>query len=68
MFEFRATTQNFSPAIIEIDAAMRAGRLVHDGNPALEWCLGTSWAKLTDAESCIQRNNSPIGRSMRLSR
>jgi phage terminase large subunit-like protein len=40
MFEFRATTQNFSPAIIEMDAAMRAGRLRHDGNPVLEWCVG----------------------------
>jgi phage terminase large subunit-like protein len=35
-----APTQNFSPAIIELDAAMRAGRLHHDGNPVLEWCLG----------------------------
>jgi phage terminase large subunit-like protein len=33
-------TQNFSPAIIELDAAMRAGRLRHDGNPVLEWCIG----------------------------
>ena len=40
MLEFRATTQNFSPAIIELDAAMRAGRLRHDGNPVLEWCIG----------------------------
>jgi len=32
MHEFRATTQSFSPAIIELDAAMRAGRLRHDGN------------------------------------
>jgi phage terminase large subunit-like protein len=39
MHEFRATTQNFSPAIIELDAAMRSGRLHHDGNPVLEWCL-----------------------------
>ena len=39
MLEFRATTQNFSPAIIELDAAMRSGRLRHDGNPVLEWCL-----------------------------
>jgi phage terminase large subunit-like protein len=39
-FEFRATTQNFSPAIQELDAAMRAGRLRHGGNPVLEWCLG----------------------------
>jgi phage terminase large subunit-like protein len=40
MLEFRANTQNFSPAIIELDAAMRAGRLRHDGNPVLEWCMG----------------------------
>ncbi|MFC7478578.1 terminase TerL endonuclease subunit [Dankookia sp. GCM10030260] len=38
--KFRATTQNFSPAILELDAAMRAGRLRHDGNPVLEWCVG----------------------------
>ena len=40
MHEFRATTQNFSPAIIELDAAMRAARLRHDGNPVLSWCIG----------------------------
>ena len=40
VLEFRATTQNFSPAIIELDAAMRAGRLRHDGSPVLEWCMG----------------------------
>ena len=32
MLEFRATTQNFSPAILELDAAMRSGRLRHDGD------------------------------------
>jgi phage terminase large subunit-like protein len=36
----RATTQNFSPAILEFDAAMRSGRFRQDGNPALECCLG----------------------------
>jgi phage terminase large subunit-like protein len=40
MLEFRAPTQNFSPAILELDAAMRSGRLRHDGNPVLEWCIG----------------------------
>ena len=39
MLEFRATTQNFSPAILELDAAMRSGRLRHDGNPVLEWVI-----------------------------
>ena len=40
MLEFRTTTQNFSPAIVELDAAMRSGRLRHDGDPVLEWCMG----------------------------
>ena len=40
LFEFRATTQNFSPAILELDAAVRAGRLRHDGHPVLAWCIG----------------------------
>lgn len=40
MFEFRALTQNFSEPTKELDAATRAGRLRHDGNPVLEWCIG----------------------------
>ena len=40
MHDFPATTQNLTPAIIELDAAMRSGRLRHDDNPVLEWCLG----------------------------
>jgi phage terminase large subunit-like protein len=46
MLEFRATTQNFSPAILELDAAMRAARLRHDGNPVLEWCVGNVVGKV----------------------
>src|SRR5918998_3430042 len=38
--EFRATTQNFNPAILELDPAMRSDRLRHDGDPVLEWCVG----------------------------
>jgi phage terminase large subunit-like protein len=37
--EFRANTQNFSEPTKELDAAMRASRMVHDGNPVFEWCL-----------------------------
>ncbi len=40
MFDFRTTTQNLSPAANELDAATRSGRLAHDGNPVLEWCVG----------------------------
>jgi phage terminase large subunit-like protein len=40
MHEFRATTRYFSPAFVELDAAMRARRLRHHDNPILTWCLG----------------------------
>jgi phage terminase large subunit-like protein len=40
MVDFRTTTKNLSPAINELDAAMRAGRIHHDGNPVLGWCIG----------------------------
>ncbi|MBL6459591.1 hypothetical protein JMJ55_30280 [Belnapia sp. T6] len=45
MVEFRSTTANFSPAIIELNAAMRSGRLQHDGNPVLERCIGNVGCK-----------------------
>jgi phage terminase large subunit-like protein len=38
--EFRATTGNFSEPTKELDAAMRSGRIRHDGNGPLTWCLG----------------------------
>ena len=40
VIEFRANTQNFSEPTKELDAAMRAHRIAHDGNPVLEWCIG----------------------------
>lgn len=38
--EFRATTQNFSEPTKELDAAMRGGRIRHDNNGPLTWCMG----------------------------
>jgi phage terminase large subunit-like protein len=38
--EFRTNTQNFSEPTKELDAAMRSGRIVHDGNGPLAWCIG----------------------------
>jgi phage terminase large subunit-like protein len=40
MVEFRSSTQNFSEPTKELDAAMRAHRLEHDGNGVLTWCIG----------------------------
>lgn len=40
MVELRPTVQNLSAPTKEFDAAMRAGRLHHDGNEVLAWCVG----------------------------
>ena len=40
MQEFRKTVQMFSEPTKELDAAIRSGRLRHDGNPVLAWCIG----------------------------
>jgi phage terminase large subunit-like protein len=39
MEEFRAVPLNFSEPTKELDAAIRSGRLRHDGNGALTWCI-----------------------------
>ena len=40
MFEYRATTLNFSEPTKMLDALMRDGRLEHDGSPVARWCIG----------------------------
>ena len=53
VFEFRANTQNFSEPTKELDAAMRAGRIEHDGNPVLEWCLGNVVGRYDARGQCL---------------
>lgn len=38
--EFRSNTQSFSTPTRELEAAIRAGRIHHDGNGPLAWCVG----------------------------
>jgi phage terminase large subunit-like protein len=38
--EFRSNTLNFSPATRELEAAIRGGRIQHDMNGPLGWCIG----------------------------
>ncbi len=40
VIEFRMNTMSLSPATLELDAAIRSGRIAHDGNAVLTWCLG----------------------------
>jgi phage terminase large subunit-like protein len=38
--EFRQVLANFSEPTKELDAMMREGRIVHDGNPVMAWMIG----------------------------
>lgn len=51
--------QHFSPAIIELDAAMRSGRLRHDGNPVLTWCLGNVVGKADRRDNLYPTEQRP---------
>ena len=65
MHEFEATTQNFGPAIIGLSAAMRAGRLRHNGDPALTGRIGSVVGKTDRRDIGIRPN---LGRIRRLTR
>ena len=59
MIEYRASTQNFSEPTKELDAAMRAGRLQHDGNPVLEWCIGNVVGRYDARSNVYPRKSRP---------
>lgn len=40
VIEFRSNTQSFSAPTRELEAAIRASRIRHDGNGPLAWCIG----------------------------
>jgi phage terminase large subunit-like protein len=40
VIDFHVRTSNLSEPTKELAAAMTSGRLRHDGNPVLEWCIG----------------------------
>jgi len=59
MVEFRANTQNFSEPTKELDAAIQAGRIRHDGNPVLEWCIGNVVGHYDARSNCYPRKARP---------
>jgi phage terminase large subunit-like protein len=59
MVEFRASTQNFSEPTKELDAAIRSGRLKHDGNPVLEWCVGNVVGRYDARANVYPRKSRP---------
>ncbi|HWX01448.1 terminase large subunit [Collimonas sp.] len=53
--EFRQTVQNMSLPMKELESAVKAGRLHHDGNPVLTWMMSNVVAKLDAKDNIYPR-------------
>lgn len=57
VIEYRPTVANFSPAMKEVDALVREGRLHHDGNPVLAWCIGCTLVVIDNKDNIYPRKD-----------
>ena len=51
--------KTFSPAMKELDAAIRSGRFHHDGNPILKWMIGNVIAKPDKNDNVFPNKQKP---------
>lgn len=49
--EFRQVVQMMSEPMKQLDASMRDGKLIHDGNPVTSWCLSNVKGQLDKKEN-----------------
>jgi phage terminase large subunit-like protein len=59
VFEFRANILNFSEPTKELDAAMRTGRIEHDGNPVMEWSISNIVGRYDVRSNVYPRKQRP---------
>ena len=59
VIEFRQTVANFSEPTKQLDALMRSGRIVHDGNPVLAWMIGNVVGHYDAKENVYPRKERP---------
>jgi phage terminase large subunit-like protein len=57
--EFRSTTQNFSAPTRELEAAIRSGRVHHDGNGPLAWCIANVVGHVDARDNVYPRKARP---------
>jgi phage terminase large subunit-like protein len=57
--EFRQTVANFSEPTKQLDALMRSGKIVHDGNSVLAWMIGNVVGHYDAKENVYPRKERP---------
>jgi phage terminase large subunit-like protein len=56
--EFRMNTGNFSEPMKRLDALIREGKIEHNGNELVRWCLGNVVAKMDANDNVYPRKES----------
>jgi phage terminase large subunit-like protein len=57
--EFRQTVQNLSAPMKELNSAVKAARVHHDGNPVTTWMIGNVTAKADAKDNIYPRKERP---------
>lgn len=57
MVKFAMNTANFSEPMKKLDSLMRQGKIVHDGNILVRWCLGNVVAKYDHNDNVFPRKS-----------
>lgn len=57
--EYRNTVLTMSEPMKELDALIRAGNIIHDGDPILAWAIGNTTGKLDKKDNVFPSKDAP---------
>jgi len=57
--EYRNTVLTMSEPMKELDALIRSGRIIHNGDPILAWAISNTTGKIDRKENCYPNKESP---------
>lgn len=60
--EYRNTTLTMSEPMKQLDALIRSGRILHDGDPILAWAIANTTAKVDAKENVFPRKENPANK------
>jgi phage terminase large subunit-like protein len=60
--EYRNTVLMMSEPLKELDSLIRSGKIIHCGDPVLEWAIGNTTAKIDNKENVFPCKESPANK------
>lgn len=60
--EYRNTVLTMSEPMKELDALIRSGRIIHDGDPVLAWAIGNVTGKLDKKDNVYPNKEAPANK------